>query len=101
MEGRKQRISVAILGHSFIRRIHESIRHHSLPANYDLREYEVIHMGLGRLCVCENNQRHISTDKFKKRFNNFLRIHKPQVVVLQLGVNDIDCGIGINSGIVP
>ena len=57
-------------------------------------------MGLGGLCVCEDNQRHMSTDKFKQRFDNFLKIHKPQVVVIQLGENDIDCGIGINSGIV-
>lgn len=94
-------MSVAILGHSFIRRIHESFRHHSLPANYDLTECEVIHMGLGGLCVCGNNQRHVSTDKFKRRFDNFLTIHKPQVVVIQLGENDIDCGIGTNSGILP
>ncbi|KAH3708429.1 hypothetical protein DPMN_067879 [Dreissena polymorpha] len=99
MEGRNQRIFVAILGHSFIRRLHESFRHHSLPANYNLRECEVIHMGLGGLCVCEKTQRHISIDKFKQRFDNFLKIHKPQVVVLQLGEHDIDCGIGIQSRI--
>ncbi|KAH3769720.1 hypothetical protein DPMN_170995 [Dreissena polymorpha] len=71
MEERDQRIYVAILGHSFIRRLHESFRHHSLPANYGLRECEVIHMGLGGLCVCENNQRHVGTDKFRQRFDNF------------------------------
>ncbi|XP_045188438.2 uncharacterized protein LOC123546304 [Mercenaria mercenaria] len=88
------RIAVAILGHSFIRRLDDSFRRQILPANYDLKECSVIHRGLGGLLACENyNGLRTCTNYFKHKFDSFLNTHKPRVVVLQLGENDIDSGI--------
>lgn len=90
--------TVVILGHSFVSRISADFATGVFPPNYDLRQCTVLHSGLAGLSVCKNSEfdnngesKFINfTTQFKSRFGNFLRRHRPSIVLIQLGENDID-----------
>jgi hypothetical protein len=79
-------IRVAVLGHSFIRRLHEDFKQNSYPANYDLEECSVVHFGIGGFRVCDGD----AVTYFSSKFGDFLRQVEPNIVLLQLGGNDVD-----------
>jgi hypothetical protein len=87
---RDSKISVGLLGHSFIRRLQYDINHKLLPSNYDLEKCFLFQKGISGFSVCENYQGIMGcTEHFKESFHNFLRTEKPQIIILQLGENDI------------
>lgn len=86
--------TVAIIGHSFIRRLDEKLWGHSFPRGFDLNQCVVVQRGLGGFRMCKGGAYHGDNEwykeQFKAGFGEFLTLHKPSVVILQLGENDID-----------
>lgn len=88
------RVRVAIIGHTFIRMMHECLQKAIFPANYDLKECAVFHKGLGGFSVCANYEGlYNCTVTFKQEFDKFLKQLQPNIVILQLGENDLDSNI--------
>ena len=79
-------IRVAIIGHSFIRRLNDdlnSYHNYELKPNFDLNQCTVRLKGSGGWHVQD-------TEHFDSLFKPFLDSFKPQIVIIQLGENDLD-----------
>ncbi|XP_053387049.1 uncharacterized protein LOC123543022 [Mercenaria mercenaria] len=85
------RFCVAVIGHSFIRRLNIELTRLNFARNYDLKEYSVFHRGLGGLKACDShNGYQDAATLFKDRFREYLLDIEPTIVILQLGENDLD-----------
>lgn len=74
---------VLVLGHSFIRRFHRLVNNPcevDFPVNLDLSECLVKYYGFGGMLI---------DDLFAERVVGAVKLHRPNVVILQIGGNDL------------
>ena len=85
---------VALIGHSFIRRLDLDIRDRrkvELKRNFDLSQCQVKFRGTGGWKVLDQNRFNVAIAPFLRDFN-------PDIVVIQLGGNDVDSAAFIQAG---
>lgn len=79
-------IRVAVIGHSFIRRLNDDVHsafYPELKANFDLDQCTV-------LCEGSGGWRAADMGRFQTAIVPFLGNYMPNIVILQLGENDLD-----------
>jgi hypothetical protein len=74
-------VKILVFGHSFVRRLETFCREqeqHNL--NLDLEKFSVVFCGIGGLCL----------EKAKSHLDNAIRRISPDIVIFDIGSNDLD-----------